>query len=194
MKEKLARLRRLIEQLTLVLREERQENLRLRSRLASAQAELDQAQQRLKKLNAQIQQLNRLTNPAEFESAPRSSAGTRGVCCVSRSAHPLLLGVHEAPIQFVGNRGEVLLGKEFGAHEEAGHRGTQHHDPHGQRLAPKTLRGEGRIDEARVGGSAVLEAEHALGIAIQLGEEGRNLRNAERRLREKRLRRGGAAR
>jgi|GEM_PF-2633707 predicted nuclease with TOPRIM domain len=68
MKEKLARLRRLIEQLTLVLREERQENLRLRSRLASAQAELDQAQQRLKKLNAQIQQLNRLTNPAEFES------------------------------------------------------------------------------------------------------------------------------
>lgn len=64
MKEKLARLRRLIEQLTLVLREERQENLRLRSRLASAQAELDQAQQRLKKLNAQIQQLNRLTNPA----------------------------------------------------------------------------------------------------------------------------------
>lgn len=68
MKEKLTRLRRLIEQLTLVLREERQENLRLRSRLASAQAELDQAQQRLKKLNAQIQQLNRLTNPAEFES------------------------------------------------------------------------------------------------------------------------------
>lgn len=68
MKEKLDRLRRLIEQLTLVLREERQENLRLRSRLASAQAELDQAQQRLKKLNAQIQQLNRLTNPAEFES------------------------------------------------------------------------------------------------------------------------------
>ena len=68
MNEKLARLRRLIEQLTLVLREERQENLRLRSRLASAQAELDQAQQRLKKLNAQIQQLNRLTNPAEFES------------------------------------------------------------------------------------------------------------------------------
>lgn len=68
MKEKLARLRRLIEQLTLVLREERQENLRLRSRLDSAQAELDQAQQRLKKLNAQIQQLNRLTNPAEFES------------------------------------------------------------------------------------------------------------------------------
>ena len=68
MKEKLARLRLLIEQLTLVLREERQENLRLRSRLASAQAELDQAQQRLKKLNAQIQQLNRLTNPAEFES------------------------------------------------------------------------------------------------------------------------------
>ena len=68
MKEKLARLRRLIEQLTLVLREERQENLRLRSRLAFAQAELDQAQQRLKKLNAQIQQLNRLTNPAEFES------------------------------------------------------------------------------------------------------------------------------
>ena len=68
MKEKLARLRRLIEQLTLVLREERQENLRLRSRLASAQAELDQAQQRLKKLNAQIQQLNRPTNPAEFES------------------------------------------------------------------------------------------------------------------------------
>lgn len=68
MKEKLARLRRLIDQLTLVLREERQENLRLRSRLASAQAELDQAQQRLKKLNAQIQQLNRLTNPAEFES------------------------------------------------------------------------------------------------------------------------------
>ena len=68
MKEKLARLRRLIEQLTLVLREERQENLRLRSRLASAQAELDQAQLRLKKLNAQIQQLNRLTNPAEFES------------------------------------------------------------------------------------------------------------------------------
>ena len=68
MKEKLARLRRLIEQLTLVLREERQENLRLRSRLASAQAERDQAQQRLKKLNAQIQQLNRLTNPAEFES------------------------------------------------------------------------------------------------------------------------------
>lgn len=68
MKEKLARLRRLIEQLTLVLREERQENLRLRSRLASAQAELDQAQQRLKKLNAQIQQLNRLTSPAEFES------------------------------------------------------------------------------------------------------------------------------
>lgn len=68
MKEKLARLRRLIKQLTLVLREERQENLRLRSRLASAQAELDQAQQRLKKLNAQIQQLNRLTNPAEFES------------------------------------------------------------------------------------------------------------------------------
>ena len=68
MKEKLARLRRLIEQLTLVLREERQENLRLRSRLASAQAELDQAQQRLKKLNAQIQQLNRLTNPAELES------------------------------------------------------------------------------------------------------------------------------
>ncbi len=68
MKEKLARLRRLIEQLTIVLREERQENLRLRSRLASAQAELDQAQQRLKKLNAQIQQLNRLTNPAEFES------------------------------------------------------------------------------------------------------------------------------
>jgi predicted nuclease with TOPRIM domain len=68
MKEKLERLRRLIEQLTLVLREERQENLRLRSRLASAQAELDQAQQRLKKLNAQIQQLNRLTNPAEFES------------------------------------------------------------------------------------------------------------------------------
>lgn len=68
MKEKLARLRCLIEQLTLVLREERQENLRLRSRLASAQAELDQAQQRLKKLNAQIQQLNRLTNPAEFES------------------------------------------------------------------------------------------------------------------------------
>ena len=68
MKEKLARLRRLIEQLTLVLREERQENLRLRSRLASAQAELEQAQQRLKKLNAQIQQLNRLTNPAEFES------------------------------------------------------------------------------------------------------------------------------
>ena len=59
---------KLIEQLTLVLREERQENLRLRSRLASAQAELDQAQQRLKKLNAQIQQLNRLTNPAEFES------------------------------------------------------------------------------------------------------------------------------
>lgn len=68
MKEKLERLRRLIEQLTLVLREERQENLRLRSRLASAQAELDQAQQRLKKLNAQIQQLNRLTNPTEFES------------------------------------------------------------------------------------------------------------------------------
>lgn len=68
MKEKLERLRRLIEQLTLILREERQENLRLRSRLASAQAELDQAQQRLKKLNAQIQQLNRLTNPAEFES------------------------------------------------------------------------------------------------------------------------------
>lgn len=68
MKEKLERLRRLVEQLTLVLREERQENLRLRSRLASAQAELDQAQQRLKKLNAQIQQLNRLTNPAEFES------------------------------------------------------------------------------------------------------------------------------
>lgn len=68
MKEKLERLRRLIEQLTLVLREERQENLRLRSRLASAQAELDQAQQRLQKLNAQIQQLNRLTNPAEFES------------------------------------------------------------------------------------------------------------------------------
>ena len=68
MNEKLARLRRLIEQLTLVLREERQENLRLRSRLASAQSELDQAQQRLKKLNAQIQQLNRLTNPAEFES------------------------------------------------------------------------------------------------------------------------------
>lgn len=68
MKDKLERLRRLIEQLTLVLREERQENLRLRSRLASAQAELDQAQQRLKKLNAQIQQLNRLTNPAEFES------------------------------------------------------------------------------------------------------------------------------
>ncbi len=68
MKEKLERLRRLIEQLTLVLREERQENLRLRNRLASAQAELDQAQQRLKKLNAQIQQLNRLTNPAEFES------------------------------------------------------------------------------------------------------------------------------
>ena len=68
MKEKLERLRRLIEQLTLVLREERQENLRLRSRLASAQAELDQAQQRLKKINAQIQQLNRLTNPAEFES------------------------------------------------------------------------------------------------------------------------------
>lgn len=68
MKEKLERLRRLIEQLTLVLREERQENLRLRSRLASAQAELDQAQQRLKKLSAQIQQLNRLTNPAEFES------------------------------------------------------------------------------------------------------------------------------
>lgn len=68
MKEKLERLRRLIEQLTLVLREERQENLRLRSRLASAQAELDQAQQRLKKLNAQIHQLNRLTNPAEFES------------------------------------------------------------------------------------------------------------------------------
>ena len=68
MKEKLERLRRLIEQLTLVLREERQENLRLRSRLASAQAELDQAQQRLKKLNAHIQQLNRLTNPAEFES------------------------------------------------------------------------------------------------------------------------------
>ena len=68
MKEKLERLRRLIEQLTLVLREERQENLRLRSRLASAQAELDQAQQRLKKLNAQLQQLNRLTNPAEFES------------------------------------------------------------------------------------------------------------------------------
>lgn len=68
MKEKLERLRRLIEQLMLVLREERQENLRLRSRLASAQAELDQAQQRLKKLNAQIQQLNRLTNPAEFES------------------------------------------------------------------------------------------------------------------------------
>lgn len=68
MKEQLERLRRLIEQLTLVLREERQENLRLRSRLASAQAELDQAQQRLKKLNAQIQQLNRLTNPAEFES------------------------------------------------------------------------------------------------------------------------------
>ena len=68
MKEKLARLRLLIEQLTLVLREERQENLRLRSRMASAQAELDQAQQRLKKLNAQIQQLNRLTNPAEFES------------------------------------------------------------------------------------------------------------------------------
>ena len=68
MKENLERLRRLIEQLTLVLREERQENLRLRSRLASAQAELDQAQQRLKKLNAQIQQLNRLTNPAEFES------------------------------------------------------------------------------------------------------------------------------
>ena len=68
MKEKLERLRRLIEQLTLVLREERQENLRLRSRLASAQAELDQAQQRLKKLNAPIQQLNRLTNPAEFES------------------------------------------------------------------------------------------------------------------------------
>lgn len=68
MKEKLERLRRLIEQLTLVLREERQENLRLRSRLASAQAELDQAQQRLKKLNAQIQQLNRMTNPAEFES------------------------------------------------------------------------------------------------------------------------------
>lgn len=68
MKEKLERLRRLIEQLTLVLREERQENLRLRSRLASAQGELDQAQQRLKKLNAQIQQLNRLTNPAEFES------------------------------------------------------------------------------------------------------------------------------
>ena len=68
MKEKLERLRRLIEQLTLVLKEERQENLRLRSRLASAQAELDQAQQRLKKLNAQIQQLNRLTNPAEFES------------------------------------------------------------------------------------------------------------------------------
>ena len=68
MKEKLERLRRLIEQLTLVLREERQENLRLRSRLASAQAELDQAQQRLKKLNAQIQQLNRLPNPAEFEA------------------------------------------------------------------------------------------------------------------------------
>lgn len=68
MKEKLARLRRLIEQLTLVLKEERQENLRLRSRLTSAQAELEQAQQRLKKLNAQIQQLNRLTNPAEFES------------------------------------------------------------------------------------------------------------------------------
>ena len=68
MKEKLERLRRLIEQLTLVLREERQENLRLRSRLASAQAELDQAQQRLKTLTAQIQQLNRLTNPAEFES------------------------------------------------------------------------------------------------------------------------------
>ena len=36
MKEKLERLRRLIEQLTLVLREERQENLRLRSRLASS--------------------------------------------------------------------------------------------------------------------------------------------------------------
>ena len=68
MKEKLARLRRLIGQLTLVLKEERQENLRLRSRLTSAQAELEQAQQRLKKLNAQIQQLNRLTNPAEFES------------------------------------------------------------------------------------------------------------------------------
>ena len=68
MKEKLERLRRLIEQLTLVLREERQENLRLRSRLASAQAELDQAQQRRKTRTAQIQQLNRLTNPAEFES------------------------------------------------------------------------------------------------------------------------------
>lgn len=68
MKEKLERLRRLIEQLTMLLREERQENLRLRNRLSSAQAELEQAQSRLKKLNAQIQQLNRLTNPADIDS------------------------------------------------------------------------------------------------------------------------------
>lgn len=68
MKEKLDRLRRLIEQLTMLLREERQENLRLRNRLSSAQAELEQAQSRLKKLNAQIQQLNRLTNPADIDS------------------------------------------------------------------------------------------------------------------------------
>lgn len=68
MKEKLERLRRLIEQLTMLLREERQEKLRLRNRLSSAQAELEQAQSRLKKLNAQIQQLNRLTNPADIDS------------------------------------------------------------------------------------------------------------------------------
>ena len=106
----------------------------------------------------------------------------------------LLLGVPEPPIQFVGNHGEVLLGEELGAHEEAGNRGTQHRDPHAQRLASQTLHGEGRVDEARVGGGAVLEAQNALGVAIQLGEEGGNLRDVQRRFREERLRRGGAAR
>lgn len=60
MKAKLERLQQLIEQLIALLQSEREENDRLRARLASSQGELAQAQSRLAALQRQLQNLNRL--------------------------------------------------------------------------------------------------------------------------------------
>lgn len=117
------------------------------------------------------------------------------MCLLRLSPFPsLLLDVPEIPVQLFGHRGEVLLGEELGAHEEAGDRGAQQHHSHRQRLPTEPVGGERGVDEASVRGGAVLEAKHVPGKPVQLGEEGRRLADAERRFGEKRLRGGRAAR
>lgn len=105
----------------------------------------------------------------------------------------LLLRILESPIQLFRHVSEVLFGEELGAHEEAGHSGTQQHQSHCHGLTTQPVRGEGRVDKPRGGGRAILEAEHVGRKPIQLGEEGGDLVHAERSVCEESLRGGGAA-